>query len=78
MNCGVKNMAICKNPKKNAEGYNDPTAYLGMKEIIREETETERKNRLLIQVFRLVADLAGFEIVGRITLKHRKTGRIFK
>lgn len=29
------------NPKYNSEGYADPTAYYGTKEIIREESETE-------------------------------------
>ena len=27
---------------------------------------------------RLLLDLAGFEIVGRVTLRHKKSGRIFK
>lgn len=66
------------NPWKNSEGYPDPTAYEGTKEVIREENEVERMNRKTIQAFRAVADLAGFEIVDRITLKHKKTGRMFK
>lgn len=66
------------NPRRNAEGYPDPTAYYGTKEIIREETEAEWKNRSIIHTFRRIAELAGFEIVGRITLKEKKTGRIFK
>jgi hypothetical protein len=56
-------------PRRNAEGYLDVTAYLGT---------TERKNKDLIHTFRLLADMAGFEIVGRITIKHKKTGRIFR
>ena len=66
------------NPTKNSEGYYDPTAYYGTKEIIREERELEKANGKVIQAFRLIADLAGFEIVGRITLKHRKSGRLFR
>lgn len=67
-----------RNPRRNAEGYHDPTAYNGTREIIREETEAERKNSSIIYTFRQIAELAGFEIVGRITLKEKKTGRIFK
>lgn len=67
-----------RNPCRNAEGYPDPTAYNGTREIIREETEAERKNSSIIYTFRQIAELAGFEIVGRITLKEKKTGRIFK
>lgn len=64
--------------RRNAEGYLDVTAYLGTKNVIQEENEAERKNKDLIYTFRLLADMAGFEIVGRITIKHKKTGRIFR
>ena len=66
------------NPKKNEEGYTDLTAYYGTKDIIREEAEIEQKNRELIHTFRLLAGLSGIEIIGRITLKHKKTGRVYK
>lgn len=59
-------------PRRNAEGY------LGTKNVIQEENEAERKNKDLIHTFRLLADMAGFEIVGRITIKHKKTGRVFR
>lgn len=62
-------------PRRNAEGYLDVTAHLGTKNVIQEENEAERKNKDLIHTFRL---LAGFEIVGRITIKHKKTGRVFR
>lgn len=32
-----------RNPKRNAEGYPDPTAYLGTKEVIREESEADKR-----------------------------------
>lgn len=47
--------------KYNSEGYPDPTAYYGTKEIVRE-----------------AAHLAGFEVVGRITFKDKKTGKEFR
>ena len=65
-------------PRRNAEGYLDVTAYLGTKNVIHDENEAERKNKDLIHTFRPLADIAGFEIVGRITIKHKKTGRIFR
>lgn len=67
-----------QNPTKNSEGYADPTAYLGTKDIIREEQEIEKLNHKVIQSFRLLVDLAGFEIIGRITLKHKKSGKVFR
>ena len=49
-------------PRRNEEGYLDLTAYHGTKSIIQEENEVERKNKDLIHTFRLLADMAGFEI----------------
>lgn len=41
-------------PRRNAEGYLDVTAYLGTKNVIQEENEAERKNKDLIHTFRLL------------------------
>lgn len=71
-------MENTNNPRKNSEGYSDPTAYFGTREIVREEQEIAKLNHKVIQSFRLLVDLAGFEIVGRITLKHKKTGKVFR
>lgn len=62
----------------NAEGYADPTAYYGTKEIVREESEQERRIRHLMHIIREAAHLAGFEVVGRITFKDKKTGKEFR
>jgi hypothetical protein len=70
-----------KNPYYNASGYPDPTAYNALKPIIKEEKENkelEKKAKNLIAVFRLIADWAGFDIVGKIHLKHRKSKKEFK
>ena len=66
------------NMMKNSEGYYDPTAYNSTKDLIREENEISHRNHELIQLFRQIVNLAGFEIVGRVTLKHKRTGKIFK
>lgn len=64
---------------KNCEGYSDPTAGVAMAAVKREEVqELTDKNHKLIQAIRNVVDLAGFEIVGRITLKHKRSGKVFK
>lgn len=60
-------------PRRNAEGYLDVTAYLGTKNVIQEENEAKEQG-----TDPLLADMAGFEIVGRITIKHKKTGRVFR
>ena len=58
---------------KNSEGYVDPTAGAAMAAVKREEnSELNDRNHKLIHAIRNVVDLAGFEIVGRVTLKHKK------
>jgi hypothetical protein len=63
---------------KNAEGYNDPTANKAMTKVIREERELQRRVDLLIGVMRNIAELAGFDLVARIAVKDRKSGREFR
>ena len=48
------------------------------KEIVREESEQERRIRHLMHIIREAAHLAGFEVVGRITFKDKKTGKEFR
>lgn len=62
----------------NHEGYPDPTAHYGIKEVVKEESEQERRIRHLMHIVREAAHLAGFEVVGRITFKDKKTGKEFK
>lgn len=68
-----------KNPNYvNAEGYADPTAFYGSKEVIKQQTELDKKVHSLVHCIRDVANLAGFEVVGRITFKHKKSGKEFR
>lgn len=65
---------------KNAEGYSDPTPGEAMSNIRREQRQQEVAERLavisrLIPVMKQTAELAGFEVVGRITLKDKETGK---
>lgn len=68
---------------KNAEGYSDPTPGEAMSNIRREQWQQETAERLavisrLIPVMKQTAELAGFEVVGRITLKDKETGREYR
>lgn len=69
---------MANNPYQNAEGYSDPTAFYGMKNLIKEEQELENQVRDLVHIIRLLSDIVGFEVVGRIQFKHKKTGREYK
>lgn len=68
---------------KNAEGYSDPTPGEAMSNIRKEQRQQESAERLavisrLIPVMKQTAELAGFEVVGRITLKDKETGREYR
>ena len=63
---------------KNAEGYNDPTAGAAMSNIIREENERQRRVTALIGVLKYIIDAAGFELLARIELKDRRSGREYR
>ena len=62
------------NPRCNAEGYSDLTAFEALRNL---EREDERFHRLLYTLFYL-CELADFEIEGRIVLIDKKTGRIWR
>lgn len=67
---------------RNQEGYPDPTAGAAYSAIRREERQQEA-DRLtaisaLIPVMKGTAELAGFEVVGRITLKDKATGKEYR
>lgn len=58
----------------NTEGYSDPTAYNTLK---KEEYEEKKLNKLIYSLKRTI-ELNGFELLNRIELKDKKSGRIFK
>ena len=67
---------------RNAEGYPDPTFGEAWGNVRREEKqlESERLAKIsnLIPVMKQTAELAGFEVVGRITLRDKGTGKEYK
>jgi len=67
-----------RDPKKNTEGYSDPTAYQAIKKVSEEGKPEEdlRVSKLLYTIFN-ICELAGFRVVGRITIVSKKTGKIW-
>lgn len=65
-------------PKRNSEGYYDPTAYEGVKSIVREENALDGRVSDLVRVLKFIIRNRGFELVSRIEIKDVKTGRVFK
>lgn len=67
---------------RNGEGYPDPTAGAAWGNIRREERhqEAERLTVIsnLIPVMKQTAELAGFEVIGRIALRDKATGKEYR
>ena len=71
-------MSNTNNPKFNSEGYYDPTAYYGTKEIIKEENETDKRANTTISMLKFIIRSMSFELIERIKIKDTKTGREYR
>lgn len=58
-------------PRRNASGYIDTTAYKAIQNI---EKEERRVKKLIATIFN-ICELAGFRVESRIVLKDIKTGK---
>ena len=67
-------------PRRNAEGYLDLTAYAALKNIERSthrDKDYDRFHKLLHTIFYLCKAF-DFQVEGRIVLRDKRTGRIWK
>ena len=56
---------------RNIEGYTDPTAG----KLLEAEILDEKRMNELIQILKYIIRLSGFELIGRIALRDKKSGR---
>lgn len=77
---GVKDdMYQGKDPRRNASGYMDPTAYQAIRNVERErEADDEARFKKLLSTIFYICDLAGFHIEGRLEIRDKKTGKIWR
>lgn len=61
------------NPNNNCEGYADPTA----RQAIKERSYITNEASDVVRLLKNMAELAGFEFVGRFVIQHKKTGKTF-
>lgn len=67
-----------KDIKKNASGYDDPTAYNAITHADRDTNKRDIRFYKLLHTIFHVCELAGFELQGRIALKDVRSGKIYK
>jgi hypothetical protein len=63
---------------KSEAKITDTSAYEGLKPIIREDEEQQRRLNNLIFVLKYIIRLAGFELLNRIELKDKRNGREYR
>lgn len=64
--------------RKNSEGYSDPTAYHAIRNVEHDSSaDDERFHKLLDSIFN-ICELSGFHIEGRIVIKDKKTGKVWR
>lgn len=71
-------MSRSKNPYFNDSGCADPTAFHALKPIIKEEHDLDKRVHNLVNCLKFIVEWAGFEFIGRIQIKDKKTGKEFK
>ena len=69
---------MTNDPRRNSEGYPDPTAYEGLKRIFQTENAVDKEVNMLIKVLKYIISRSGFELIGRIELRDIKTGREYR
>lgn len=65
---------------KNHEGYPDPTPSAAFDAIEREERAqavADIRAARLVKTIRETVDLAGFDLIARVELRDRRTGRTY-
>ena len=63
---------------RNGEGYRDPTAWEAVGVVSKEERKKDRAAASLVTMLKQIISLAGFELVGRIALKDKETGKEYR
>lgn len=73
-------MKEVQNLQKNGSGYKDLTAYNAIKNIDKESNHDtiDDISNPLIKATRAMFEAAGFEVVGRISLKSKRTGKEYR
>lgn len=65
-------------PLRNPEGYMDLTTHDALTNVMRETEEADLRCNRLIKSVKTVIDLADFDLVARIEVKDRRTGRTYR
>lgn len=71
-------MPIDKIPYRNPEGYADPTAHGALSAVQSEQDEADIRVQSFIRAVKTIIDQSGYELLARIEIKDRHTGRCYR
>jgi len=73
-----------KIPYRNHEGYADPTAYEALSAAMAAYTaaphvdQEDIRAQRLIKAIKSMIDVAGYDLIARVQIKDRRTGRVYR
>lgn len=62
----------------NASGCKDPTAGKAIIEVSKEEKKVDKRARDAVHLCKDLLDIADFELIGKIQIRDKKTGREYR
>ena len=65
-------------PYRNHDGYPDPTAHAALSKVKREMDEKDLQVQKFIRALKIIIDQSGYDLLGRIELHDRSTGRNYR
>ena len=69
-------------PFRNVEGYPDPTVHSALTNIMRacavKQDAADNRCSHLIKILKNIIDFAGFDLIARIEVRDRETGRLYR
>lgn len=71
-------MDVKKDPRRNASGAMDLTAFNAIRNVDREADRAEERFKKLLNTIFNICDLAGFELESRIAIRDKKTGKVWR
>lgn len=65
-------------PYKNPEGYADPTAHAAMSTVQKEQDAADLRVQNFIRAVKTIIDQSGYDLLARIEIRDRATGRDYR
>lgn len=63
---------------RNFDGYPDPTAHSALTAIQKEQSEADLRVQNFIRSLKTIIDQSGYDLLARIEIRDRNTGRNYR